>query len=89
MKNLKQQLIATLLVISSWSLSAQGSMGALKGQILNSDNGPVFGATIKILQGGVLVGGTDTDQKGMYTYKPLNAGSYEVLVSSYETQTKK
>ncbi|MBI3520791.1 MAG: carboxypeptidase regulatory-like domain-containing protein [Bacteroidetes bacterium] len=89
MKHLKQQLMAGLLVIGSWSLSAQSSMGAIKGQILNNDNEPVFGAVIKILQGGVLIGGTDTDDKGMYTYKPLNAGSYEVMVSSAETQTKR
>ncbi len=88
MKNLKTHLLMALLAIGSLSFS-QSSMGAIKGQILNTDNLPVFGATIKILQGGVLVGGTATDEKGMYTYKPLNAGSYEVLVSSVETKTKK
>lgn len=88
MKNLKTKLMITLFAINTLSFS-QNSMGAIKGQILNDDNQPVFGATIKILQGGVLIGGTDTDEKGMYTYKPLNAGSYEVLVSSFETKTKK
>lgn len=89
MKNLKQTVLTGLLLIGSLSVFSQGSMGALKGQILNTDNEPVFGATIKILQGGVLIGGTDTDEKGMYTYKPLNAGSYDVLISSVETQTKR
>lgn len=89
MKNLKQNLIAGLLVISSLSFFGQGSMGAIKGEILSSENLPVFGATIKILQGGVLIGGTTTDESGRYTYKPLNAGSYDVIVSSFETQTKK
>lgn len=89
MKNLKHNLAAILIGISSFSALAQGSIGTLKGQILNSDHEPVFGATIKILQGGSLIGGTSTDVDGMYTYKPLNAGSYDVLVSSAETQSKK
>lgn len=81
--------MAGLLVIGSLSFFGQGSMGAIKGEILSSENLPVFGATIKILQGGVLIGGTTTDESGRYTYKPLNAGSYDVIVSSFETQTKK
>lgn len=89
MKNLRQTVITILLLIASISVFSQGSMGTLKGQILNDDNLPVFGATIKILQGGVLIGGTGTDENGMYTYKPLNAGSYDVLISSVETQSKK
>lgn len=89
MKNLRQTVVTILLLIASISVFSQGSMGTLKGQILNDDNLPVFGATIKILQGGVLIGGTGTDENGMYTYKPLNAGSYDVLISSVETQSKK
>ncbi|HRF99908.1 MAG TPA: carboxypeptidase regulatory-like domain-containing protein [Bacteroidia bacterium] len=89
MKNLRQTVITILLLIASINVFSQGSMGTLKGQILNDDNLPVFGATIKILQGGVLIGGTGTDENGMYTYKPLNAGSYDVLISSVETQSKK
>lgn len=89
MKNLKQNLMAGLLVISSLSFFAQGSMGTIKGEILSNENLPVIGATVKITQGGILIGGTTTDEKGRYTYKPLNAGSYDVIVSSFETQTKK
>lgn len=89
MKNLKQNLIAGLLVISSLSFFGQSSMGAIKGEILTNENLPVIGATVKITQGGILIGGTNTDERGQYTYKPLNAGSYDVIVSSFETQTKK
>ena len=84
MKNLKQTLIAGLLIISNVSVFAQGSMGAVKGEILNNDNLPVVGATVKILQGGALIGGTNTDENGRYTYKPLNAGSYDIIISSFE-----
>lgn len=89
MKDLKKTTLTALLLIGSLSVFSQGSMGALKGQVLNDESLPVFGATIRILQGGALVGGTDTDENGMYTYKPLNAGSYDVLISSVETRTKK
>lgn len=89
MKNLKQTILTVLLLVGALNVFSQGSMGALKGQVLNTDNEPVIGATIKILQGGYLIGGTDTDEKGMYVYKPLNAGSYDVLISSVETQTKR
>lgn len=89
MKDLKKTTLTALLLIGSLSVFSQGSMGALKGQVLNDESMPVFGATIRILQGGALVGGTDTDENGMYTYKPLNAGSYDVLISSVETRTKK
>ena len=82
MKNLKQNLIAGLLVIGSVSFYAQSSMGAIKGEILSNENLPVIGATVKITQGGVLIGGTTTDESGRYTYKPLNAGSYDVIVVS-------
>jgi hypothetical protein len=89
MKNLKETLLLSLLLISGLYGFSQNSMGVLKGQILNNDNEPVIGATIKILQGGFLIGGTDTDEKGLYTYKPLGAGSYDLLISSMETQTKR
>jgi len=89
MKDLKKTTLTALLLIGSLSVFSQGSMGALKGQVLNDESMPVFGATVRILQGGALVGGTDTDENGMYTYKPLNAGSYDVLISSVETRTKK
>jgi hypothetical protein len=89
MKNLKQILATVLFGLGSLIVSAQNSSGVLKGQILNEDHEPVIGATVKILQAGSLVGGTSTDADGLYTYKPLNAGSYEILIISSETRTKK
>ena len=76
-------------LISLYSLNSNAQTGILKGQILNNDHEAVFGATIKVTQGGVFVGGTSTDIDGKYTYKPLNAGQYEILVQSTETQTKR
>jgi hypothetical protein len=87
MKHLKLVSLG-LLLISSMAIEAQ-QIGGLKGQILNDDHLPVIGATVKILQGGSLVGGTSTDVDGRYTYKPISPGSYDLVVSSSETQTKK
>jgi hypothetical protein len=89
MKNLKQNLAIIFIVIGGFSVTAQSSSGTIKGQILNEDHEPVIGATIRILQGGSLIGGTSTDVEGLYTYKPLSAGSYDVLIQSAETQTKR
>lgn len=75
-----------LLLAGHVALEAQN--GAIKGQVKNDDHLPVFGATVKLLQGGSLIGGAVTDEEGKYTIKPLNAGNYEVFVSSTETQTK-
>jgi hypothetical protein len=89
MKNLKQMTVVCLFILGSNHINAQGSMGALKGQVLNSEHEPVIGAVVKVLQAGALIGGTSTDVDGLYTYKPLNAGTYEVLIASPETQSKK
>jgi hypothetical protein len=86
MKQLKSICLG-LLLVSGIALQAQN--GAIKGQVMNDDHLPVFGATVKLLQGGSLVGGASTDDEGKYTIKPLNAGNYEIIVSSTETQTKR
>lgn len=89
MKNLKNLLISAILIISGIQVNAQSSYGAIKGQIINNEGEPVFGATIKITQGGVLIGGTITDENGKYTYKPLDPGLYEVLAQSIEFSTQR
>lgn len=88
-KSIKTILITGFVIVANLVCSAQGGTGIIKGQILNADREPVFGATIKITAAGVLIGGTSTDIEGNYTYKPINAGTYELLVMSSETQTKK
>lgn len=85
MKTLKF-MMAGLLVLCASISNAQS--GTIKGQILNNDHEPVFGATIKLTQGGVLTGGAMTDVDGKYTIKPLNPGTYEIIVQSPEIRTK-
>lgn len=71
--------IATLLASSSVT-TAQISYGEIRGLIRNTHLENVPYATVKILQGNRLVGGTETDENGKYKYKPLVPGFYEVAV---------
>jgi hypothetical protein len=89
MKNLKTIIIAGILAIGGIQANAQSSYGTIKGQIINNEGEPVFGATIKITQGGALIGGTQTDENGKYTYKPLNPGLYEVVAFGMEFSTQR
>ncbi len=89
MKNLKNLLLAGILAFSCSQTNAQTSFGIIKGQVLNNEGEPLFGATIKITQIGILVGGTTTDEKGNYTYKPLDAGEYEIIAQSIEMATQR
>lgn len=85
MKTLKT-LIVGIIGFCSINLSAQ--TGTIKGQIMNNHHEAVFGAIIKLTQGGVLVTGVSTDFDGKYTIKPLNPGVYEMIVQSSGTHTK-
>lgn len=87
-KSIKTTLIIGYGIISHFISIAQNSTGAIKGQVLSAEREPVFGATIKITEAGVLLGGVTTDPEGKYTYKPINAGTYELIVMSTEIQTK-
>ncbi len=56
--------------------------GEIRGLIKDDNYEPVIGALVKITAGGYLVGGTTTDANGKYVYKPLEAGEYDILVTS-------
>lgn len=71
------------------NLLAQSGYGEIRGLIKDNEFNPVIGATIKITQGGFLIGGTTSDENGKYVYKPLDPGEYEMIVTSYEHSTYK
>ncbi len=89
MKNIRKALLLVIIFISSFQSVAQSSFGSIKGLIVNNEGEPVFGATIKITQGGTLIGGAQTDENGKYTYKPLNPGLYEVVAFGMEFSTQR
>lgn len=80
---------AVIIVFSAFQSIGQSSYGSIKGLIVNNNGEPVFGATIKITQGGTLIGGAQTDENGKYTYKPLNPGLYEVMAFGMEFSTQR
>lgn len=86
MNTIKLTLIAIIMVILQ-TAKAQNSLGEIKGIVKDEDLNPVIGAVVKITQGGILLGGTTTDENGKYSYKPLNAGEYEIVVTSLEYST--
>ncbi|MEO6303434.1 MAG: carboxypeptidase regulatory-like domain-containing protein [Bacteroidia bacterium] len=89
MKTLKLKTAVFSLLFAAFGLTmnAQG-YGELRGIIKNLELEPVPFATVKILQGNILVGGTQTDEEGRYKYKPLNPGTYDMVIieSSHHTQ---
>ncbi len=76
--------IKTILILASIGLVQllKGQTGEIRGLIKDDNYEPVIGAVVKITQSGYLIGGTTTDVNGKYVYKPLNAGEYELVVTS-------
>lgn len=85
--NLKTILICLLVVVFGLSSRAQG-YGEIRGIIKNTDLEAVPFATVKILQGNTLVGGTQTDMDGKYKYKPLDPGTYDMIIIEPGHQTQ-
>ncbi|MDO8999919.1 MAG: TonB-dependent receptor plug domain-containing protein [Bacteroidota bacterium] len=77
--NLKIAAITILLIASALKANSQG-YGEIRGIIKNTSLEPVPFATVKILQGNILIGGAQTDVEGKYKYKPLNPGTYDIIV---------
>lgn len=83
----KMTLTFTFCLLAVVSL-AQAGFGEIRGTVKNKDKEVVPFATIKILQGNVLVGGTQSDINGDYKYKPLAPGSYEMVIIEPGHQTQ-
>ncbi len=85
--NLKTALLSLLFVVFGLNNNAQG-YGEIRGIIKNMELEPVPFATVKILQGKILIGGTQTDVEGRYKYKPLDPGTYDIVImeSGHQTQ---
>jgi|JI10StandDraft_1071094.scaffolds.fasta_scaffold11816_9 hypothetical protein len=82
MKNKLKQLLGVIAFLGLSSLGiAQNTTGEIKGLVTDEQHAPAMGAEIKALQGGVLIKNTVADMDGKYTIKPLQPGSYEILIS--------
>ncbi|MBS1636753.1 MAG: carboxypeptidase regulatory-like domain-containing protein [Bacteroidetes bacterium] len=86
MKTLKTLAFILANILCLGAIAQMGS-GQIKGFITDEEYKPVIGATVKITEGGVLIGGAMTDENGKYAFKPLNPGIYDVTVMSVEFAT--
>ncbi len=89
MKNLNyKNVLCALLTLTALSGTGQ-SIGEIRGIIKDKEDlQPVPFATVKILQGTQLIGGTQTDMDGRYNYKPLVPGIYEIVITEPGHQTQ-
>jgi len=88
MKTLKTIIVSIAIIANNQFSIAQSSVGAIKGKVITTDNEPLYGGLVKITQSGNYIGGTQTDENGKYSYKPLNPGFYEITITSIETRMK-
>lgn len=87
-KHLKLKIMKTqtknLLMIAAFLITAltvkSQAYGEIRGIVKGSADEPVPFATVKILQGNILIGGSETDINGKYSCKPLDPGTYEMAI---------
>ena len=71
------------------SLSAFAQTGTLRGIVKDTNGITLPFATVLIQKDGTEINGTQTDVNGVYTFKALNPGQYDVLVSYIGYATEK
>jgi len=86
--NQLKSVMAILFTVFTFGVFAQAGVGEIRGIIKNKELEVVPYATIKILQGNILIGGTQSDIEGRYKYKPLTPGTYEMVVIEPGHQTQ-
>jgi len=82
-----KKVLSVLLTALTIASTAQ-SIGEIRGIVKDNDLQPVPFATVRILQDKQLIGGTQTNIDGRYSYKPLIPGTYELLVTEAGHQTQ-
>lgn len=88
MKHLLGFMVA-ILTLPGW-VFGQGSTGDVRGTVKDNTGEPVPFANVILLKDGFQFRGTQTDIDGIYLFKAIPAGNYEVQVSSIEFgQSKK
>ncbi len=77
-------------VLAFGPLTAQVGSGTLKGEIMDLDaSEPLPFASVVLFLNGNQVSGTNTDFDGKYTIKPIQPGTYDVLISFVGYQSQK
>ena len=60
----------------------------IRGVVLDETNNPFPGAILKVRQGGIMKGGTITNDDGSFEIKPLQTGTYQLEISSVGYEKK-
>jgi len=69
-----------LLLFVFTALSGSAIAQEISGRVLDDKKEPLPSAVVQVYSGGIYKGGNVTDYDGNYTIKPLDPGSYDVLV---------
>jgi hypothetical protein len=79
---------ALCMLLSIGAFGQASNVGEIFGRIVDEKKQPLDFASVRALEGGVVKGGSNTDQNGNYRIKPLSPGKYNVIVSyvGYQTQ---
>lgn len=75
-------IILSILLGCHFSLSAQFGNGAIKGTVTEGKAKPVMFADVALWQGNNIIGGTITDENGVFELKAIPPGKYDLEVSS-------
>ena len=87
---LRPTLIFIALFATSLSVLAQSGSGTLKGKVTDADLGdPMPFCSVILFLNGNQVTGVNTDMDGEYTIKPIQPGTYDVMVSFVGYQSQK
>lgn len=77
-----------ILMLLGTASTAFAQNGEIYGTITDETNNPFPGVVVKVTQGGLMKGGTITEDDGTYSVKPLPPGSYTIQFSSTGYATK-
>lgn len=77
-----------ILMLLGTAGTAFAQNGEIYGKVTDEKGQPFEGVIIKVLQGGLMKGGTTSEEDGSYSIKPLQPGAYDIEFSSssYATQ---
>lgn len=73
-------LLCTITLLLLYITSGAQGYGEIRGLIKNTELEVIPFATVKVLQGSLFISGALADINGKYSCKPLNPGSYEIVV---------
>jgi len=77
-----------ILMLLGFANTAFAQNGEIYGTVTDETNNPFPGVVVKVTQGGLMKGGTITEDDGTYSVKPLPPGTYTIQFSSTGYGTK-